>query len=242
MEDRVRHGFRAQKAALQILHLFSFFHNESIEEIFKRSAASQRLKHNPKARYSFDHCAKLSELLEIDANGIWDPFLFRKGISMLTSFSLVKQDQSRRFISMHILVHSWARDHMPNAARTDQLCTAIALLSSFISWRSLTEDYTFRRQLLPHIRTCKTSTAAKETNNSDNLDNANNFSLVFYEGAHWQEAEELEVQLMNTRKRVLGQEHPDTLTSMCNLAFTWKSQGRDVEAFELLNEYFLLQK
>jgi Tetratricopeptide repeat len=47
---------------------------------------------------------------------------------------------------------------------------------------------------------------------------------------------------MKTRKRVLGQEHPDTLTSMCNLTFTWKSQGRDVEAFELLNECSLLQK
>lgn len=45
MEDQVRPGFRVQKAALQILHLFSFFHNESImEEIFKRSATSQRLK------------------------------------------------------------------------------------------------------------------------------------------------------------------------------------------------------
>jgi hypothetical protein len=93
---------------------------------------------------------------------------------------------------------------MPNAARTAQLCTATALLSSFISWRFLTKDYTFLRQLSPHIRTCKTSTAAKETNNSDNLDNANNFSLVFYEGGHWQEAEELEVQVMETRKRVLG--------------------------------------
>jgi hypothetical protein len=32
--------------------------------------------------------------------------------------------------------------------------------------------------------------------------------------------EELEVQAMQTRKRVLGEEHPGTLTSMANLAFT----------------------
>ncbi len=42
----------------------------------------------------------------------------------------------------------------------------------------------------------------------------------------WKEAEELDVQVMETSRRVLGAEHPDTLTSMNNLAWTWKSQGR----------------
>ena len=41
---------------------------------------------------------------------------------------------------------------------------------------------------------------------------------------------------MEMRKRVLGPEHPDTLTSMNNLAFTWKWYGRDKEAMELMKE------
>jgi hypothetical protein len=55
------------------------------------------------------------------------------------------------------------------------------------------------------------------------------------------EAEELEVQVMETRKRVLGAEHPDTLTSMGNLAFTCKSQGRDLDADSRpqLSKYFI---
>jgi hypothetical protein len=40
---------------------------------------------------------------------------------------------------------------------------------------------------------------------------------------------------MKTRKRVLGQEHPDTLTSMNNLAWTWKGQNRDAEALDLIS-------
>jgi dolichyl-phosphate-mannose--protein O-mannosyl transferase len=40
----------------------------------------------------------------------------------------------------------------------------------------------------------------------------------------------------DTRKRVLGAEHPDTLTSMNNLAFTWKEQGRHTEALKLIEE------
>ena len=38
---------------------------------------------------------------------------------------------------------------------------------------------------------------------------------------------------METKKRVLGQEPPDTLTSMGNLAATYMSQGRRKEAKEL---------
>jgi len=38
---------------------------------------------------------------------------------------------------------------------------------------------------------------------------------------------------METRKQVLGQEHPDSLTSMANLALTYCKQGRWKEAKEL---------
>ena len=38
-------------------------------------------------------------------------------------------------------------------------------------------------------------------------------------------AEKLEIQEMETRKKVLGQEHPDTLTSMDNLVEIYRKQG-----------------
>ena len=38
---------------------------------------------------------------------------------------------------------------------------------------------------------------------------------------------------MGTRKRALGNEHPDTLTSMANLASTYRNQDRWHEAEEL---------
>ena len=42
--------------------------------------------------------------------------------------------------------------------------------------------------------------------------------------------------MIETSKRVLGAEHPDTLTSMNNLAHTWKGQGRDADALELMKQ------
>jgi len=38
---------------------------------------------------------------------------------------------------------------------------------------------------------------------------------------YFREAEELELQLMQTRKRVLGEEHLNTLMSMANLALIY---------------------
>ena len=40
---------------------------------------------------------------------------------------------------------------------------------------------------------------------------------------------------------MLGAEHPSTLTSMNNLAFTWKRQGRGAKALNLMEECVQLQ-
>ncbi|KAF2465662.1 uncharacterized protein BDR25DRAFT_202783, partial [Lindgomyces ingoldianus] len=48
--------------------------------------------------------------------------------------------------------------------------------------------------------------------------------------------------VMETRKRVLGEDHPDTLTSMSNLASTWKSQGCAKQAIGLMSECVLIRQ
>jgi tetratricopeptide (TPR) repeat protein len=53
------------------------------------------------------------------------------------------------------------------------------------------------------------------------------------EHGKFDQAEVLEVQVMEMRKRMLGEEHPDTLYSMAELAVTFWSQGRWKEAEEL---------
>ncbi|KAG9235723.1 Tetratricopeptide repeat-domain-containing protein [Amylocarpus encephaloides] len=67
-----------------------------------------------------------------------------------------------------------------------------------------------------------------------------NLASTYRNQGRWKEAEDLFVLVMETRKRVLGQEHPDTLTSMNNLAFSWKQLGRSEEAIKLLEECVIL--
>jgi len=47
---------------------------------------------------------------------------------------------------------------------------------------------------------------------------------------------------MEMRKRVLGDEHPDTLESMVNLAYTWKAETRNEDAISLMAKCVELQK
>jgi hypothetical protein len=60
-----------------------------------------------------------------------------------------------------------------------------------------------------------------------------NLALTYNSQGRWKEAEELGLHVMESRKRVLGEDHPDTLTTMGNLALTYNSQGRWKEAEEL---------
>ncbi|RKK27668.1 hypothetical protein BFJ66_g16550 [Fusarium oxysporum f. sp. cepae] len=53
-----------------------------------------------------------------------------------------------------------------------------------------------------------------------------------YEG-RWKEAEQYQIGAVKLRTEVLGEEHPDTLTSMGNLASIYSNQGRWKEAEEL---------
>ncbi len=57
-----------------------------------------------------------------------------------------------------------------------------------------------------------------------------NLASTYRNQGRWDEAETLEVQVMETRKTKLGADHPSTLTSMANLASTYRNQGRWDEA------------
>ncbi|KAF2189776.1 hypothetical protein K469DRAFT_47842 [Zopfia rhizophila CBS 207.26] len=69
-----------------------------------------------------------------------------------------------------------------------------------------------------------------------------NLASTYSNQGRWKEAEGLEVRVIETRKRVLGKEHPDTLTSMNNLTFTLKSESRHEEAVSLMKTCFELRK
>jgi hypothetical protein len=64
---------------------------------------------------------------------------------------------------------------------------------------------------------------------------------MLYQGK-WDDAEKFQSPATEVNKRVLGAEHPSTLTSMSNLAYMWKGQDRREEAVVLIRECLQLRE
>lgn len=65
------------------------------------------------------------------------------------------------------------------------------------------------------------------------LDSAAMLAVAYQLEGRWEEAEQLEVQVMELSKTKLGADHPDTLSSIANLAANFCNQGRWEEAEQI---------
>jgi hypothetical protein len=155
----------------------------------------------------------------------WSTWHFRQVIKGLCSYSLIEYDRQNRTYSIHPLVQHWSGTTMEENRHIGQKCV-LTIIGLSISWMFNNEDYKYRRTLLQHISNSRASLNPEEITPSV-LDR---IALVYVEQGRWNEAETLEVVVMEKRKQVLGDDHPDTLTSMANLASTYRNRGRWKEA------------
>jgi len=174
-----------------------------------------------------------SKLLCCDKNSRWDNFHFRMGLQILQSFSLIKRSPCGYTYSVHPLIHSWSRDRLSRPEQHINFCRATAILSCSITFSYGMQDYIIHQRLVPHIKASYQYAAEIEINKEYTDDIYSKFGFVFRENGDWAETEKLDGQAIIKRKKIFGQEHPDTLTSMSNLAFTYVNQGRWKEAEKL---------
>ncbi|KAJ6025063.1 hypothetical protein N7540_005860 [Penicillium herquei] len=92
------------------------------------------------------------------------------------------------------------------------------------------------------VQVMKTSKTKLGEDHPFTLSSMANLALTYRNQGRWEEAkqlqvqeeaEQLEVQVMKTSKTKLGEDHPNTLGSIANLALTYSNQGRWEEAEQL---------
>ena len=229
----------AAQAAILILQICAFYHPSNIsKDIFQSAAeeprnivASEVAGGHPQEMTPLD-----DTLLALDEDGEWDDKMFEEGISVLLSFSLMKRGQPSGTFSIHPLVHCWSREKMSECEQKRICEIGSIILSNAIAWRFKSEDYALRRLIYPHVMENKLHAwqiGLKQQYYDDDGNKCSKFALVMKENGDCKNAEELEVQVMDIRKQVLGAEHPGTLTIMSNLADTYWNQGRWDEAEQL---------
>jgi hypothetical protein len=162
-------------------------------------------------------------------------------VTVLSSYAPVTRRPAESALDLHGLVHSALREWLKQRGwlRKWTQQTAKQLLQVFPE-----NDHVYRskwRRLLPHTQYALLHSLA-EDDDRETLDLSHRCVLALYSDGRYKEAEELQVQIMETKERVLGEEHPDTLTSMANLAVTYRNQERWTHADELQLEVMETRK
>jgi tetratricopeptide (TPR) repeat protein len=97
------------------------------------------------------HVSRLPSFIQIDTD-IWDSFRLIEAIHLLKSFSLVSTDTYNGFlsVSMHPLIHAWARDRLDPAEQHESWVTTGCLVAVSSSGHVLWRKHGW--QLQPHLQ------------------------------------------------------------------------------------------
>ena len=228
---------QAAHAAILILQICAFYHHSNISKDIFRSAAEESKEHVVDSKIAKGLPLAISSLdrtlLALDNNGHWDEFIFGQGIAVLLSFSLIKRDKSGEMLSIHSLVHCWSREQISKSEQQRMYEMGSIILCCAISQNLSSYDFGLRRLIYPHIKANESYGSQMGLTKKYYDDKWVNFAFVMREIGDWKHEEQLGIQVVDIRKKVLNVEHPDTLISIANLAITYTKIGKLKEAEQL---------
>ncbi|OCK73870.1 hypothetical protein K432DRAFT_220962, partial [Lepidopterella palustris CBS 459.81] len=166
---------------------------------------------------------------------------FEDAVAPLTSFSLiriqtgkqVRQPYGEQVFEMHGLVQLATRKWLELNRQVDRWQKASLRIMAVTFPSGQYETWAICQVLLPHSRKVLTYVSDDDEERLDLATIANNTAWYLLLVAEYAAAENINRSAMVAREKVLGPEHPSTLTSMGNLASTYRNQGRWKEAEEL---------
>ncbi|KAF6841801.1 hypothetical protein CMUS01_03470 [Colletotrichum musicola] len=252
LEKRSREGGargRTALNALRILNLFCFYHNENLtERIISRAAMYKRLD----AEFiSGDEGSKAPlPLLELTSDGAWNPGNFTEGIMVLRSYSLIKKAiLNNKWHSMHVLIHSWARDRMNQQALIFHRRAAREVLFFSVYRRYKLNDELFNSQALPHLRACLEHGGEEHLVWIRQTEQEGKFSRTLGELGLWKDATARWQAIVADREQRCDREDWPTIAGLCpqtnkvcskvydiyiDLAQVYVTQARYTEAKKIL--------
>jgi len=155
-----------------------------------------------------------------------------EAVGTLSAYSFVTRTKIDGFLDIHRLVHlatrNWLR--LEKALEKWKIKALQRLNEVFPDHEH--KNRVLWRTLLSHAHYVLESHVDEDVS-SERMLLLWKYVMCLYSDGRYNEAEKGFVEVMETRKRILGAEHPDTLASMANLASTYQNQGRWKEAEEL---------
>ncbi|KAK7048824.1 hypothetical protein R3P38DRAFT_3345817 [Favolaschia claudopus] len=207
-----------------LLQIFSCLHHQGIgTEIFQRASLSG-LQMDDR-----DFQVQVNQVLAQlgGGNQTWDALTFDNIVGELQAYSLIEQNLYDQSFSVHPLVQQWSNHTTEQNMSFIQTCVlAIIAMSSYFN----TEDFKYIARLLHHM-----TRLSQFFQQPLDIQISVRLGYIAEKQGLWSDSEILHRKVLERRKKLLGGEHPDTLTSMNNLAWTYWSQGRwsDAEGLQV---------
>ncbi|KAI9874743.1 MAG: hypothetical protein M1830_009336 [Pleopsidium flavum] len=163
-----------------------------------------------------------------------DIYDIEEAFAVLESFSFIQRGHIHRSYSMHRLVHAWGHDRLDQAKQLRFGCSAIEFLATVVA--HCAPEPAGKHRLVRHLMenfTITSSVLSKDSEDKSTLYFLTQIeqSASFLNGiARWTEESSIEIFVVKQKTRILGEEHPSTISAMNNLANTFGNQGRVTEA------------
>jgi tetratricopeptide (TPR) repeat protein len=156
-----------------------------------------------------------------------------EALGVLKAFSFVVEDKDHG-LDMHRLVQLVTRKWLVKKGMIGHFAGQALMAVSHCYPFGNYENWVTCRKYLPHVYAVLklegTGSRDERIGKADLLDCT---AAYLHHQGQWEDAERLQLKAVELREQVLGSEQPSTLTSMANLASTYRNQGRWKEAEKL---------
>ena len=178
--------------------------------------------------------AWMQGLLASQENGEWNDYPYRTTVNLLIRYGLVRRiAQPWKGTTMHSLVRWRASAEMDREQYWHLHLAFITAVCGRVGTDSTELQGTrFRRHVVVHLPLIDAILGA--THRKEPWLMWETIASVLWQEGRAKEAEELMLKVLESTTRVLGHEHPDTLSAMSNLAASYGAQGRSKEKEELM--------
>ncbi|PVI00868.1 hypothetical protein DM02DRAFT_614032 [Periconia macrospinosa] len=133
---------------------------------------------------------------------------------------------------MHKLVHAWGCDRLTRDEQARYSRATFELIVEVVemaeSGRTAPED---KLRVVPHVMESFAALGDRGNKVSEGVvDELEGVGLFLNHIGKWREGREIQEVVLDGRRRILGEEHPDTISAMSNLAIALGDQGQLDEA------------
>ncbi|KAH9205342.1 hypothetical protein DL95DRAFT_451266 [Leptodontidium sp. 2 PMI_412] len=153
-------------------------------------------------------------------------------IGTLEAYSFIIKRAADLAVDLHRLVHLATRNWLQREGMIAQWTERAIIRLEEVFPNDDHQNRNIWRSYLAHTRYVLGSNIIDQCW-ENRIELARKVGMCLYRDGQYDEAEALDIQVMETSLQVLGQEHPSTLNSMANLASTFNNQGRWKEAEDL---------